>query len=66
MIYSLTGQLVRKLNLGHKMAGRYIDQDKSAYWDGKNEDGEEVSSGAYFYTLITPDFSQTRKLLIGR
>jgi len=66
MIYSSTGQLVRRLDLGHKLAGRYITSSTSAYWDGKNESGEIVSSGVYFYTLVTPDFSQTRKLVIVR
>jgi hypothetical protein len=66
MIYNSTGQLVRKLDLGHKQAGRYINKIESAYWDGKNEAGEVVSSGIYFYSLVTPDFSQTRKLVIIR
>jgi hypothetical protein len=64
MIYSSNGNLVRKLDLGYKSAGRYVDQSKAAYWDGKNESGERVSSGIYFYTLVTPEFSQVRKLLI--
>jgi len=66
MIYSSSGQLVRRLDLGHKPAGIYIVRDKSAYWDGKNEAGESVSSGVYFYTLVTPEFFQTRKLVILR
>ena len=66
MIYSLNGNLVRSLDLGYKPAGQYIDQSKAAYWDGKNESGENISSGIYFYTLVTPEFSQVRKLLIIR
>jgi serine protease AprX len=66
MIYNSTGQLVRKLDLGHKQAGRYINRAESAYWDGKNEAGEVVSSGIYFYSLVTPDFTQTKKLVIIR
>ncbi|MGB9596026.1 MAG: T9SS type A sorting domain-containing protein [Candidatus Poribacteria bacterium] len=66
MIYSLNGDLVRVLDLGYKSAGKYIDQSKAVYWDGKNELGETVSSGIYYYTLLTDNFSQTRKLVIKR
>ena len=66
MIYSLNGDLVRVLDLGYKPAGIYVERSKAAYWDGRNESGERVSSGIYFYTLITPEFSQTRKLVIKR
>lgn len=66
MIYSSSGNLVRSLDLGYKPAGRYIERSKAAYWDGRNESGEKVSSGIYFYTLVTPEFSQIRKLLIIR
>lgn len=66
MIYTLDGKLVRRLDLGYKLAGRYTDQTKAIYWNGKNDAGENVSSGVYFYTLTTPEFSQTRKLLILR
>jgi hypothetical protein len=66
MIYSSSGQLVRRLDLGHKQAGKYLNRAESAYWDGKNEAGESVSNGVYFYTLVTPEFFQTRKLVILR
>lgn len=66
MIYSSAGQLVRKLDLGRKPAGSYTPQSKAAYWDGKNEAGETVSSGLYFYTLVTPEVTQTRKFVIVR
>jgi len=66
MIYSLNGNLVRVLDLGYKTAGMYVERSKAIYWDGRNEAGEQVSSGIYFYTLITPEFSQTRKLVIKR
>jgi streptogramin lyase len=65
-IYDTEGKLVRKLDLGYREAGIYVNKSKSAYWDGKNETGEVVSSGVYFYTLVTPEFFQTRKLVILR
>jgi hypothetical protein len=50
-IYNIEGQLVRTLNLGNQPAGTYIMKDKAASWDGKNDEGNLVSSGVYFYTL---------------
>lgn len=63
-IYTADGRLVRTLALGHKSAGIYQDKSRSAYWDGKNEYGEFVASGIYFYTLKTGEFAATRKMLI--
>ena len=50
-IYSIKGQLVRALHLGHKPAGFYITKERAAHWDGKNAAGEKVASGVYFYQL---------------
>ncbi len=65
-IYSSSGQLVRSLNIGQKSAGYYITRDKSAYWDGRNESGEAVSSGAYFYVISAGRFTETRKMILLR
>ena len=63
-IYSMDGNLVRRLDLGHKAAGFYQNRSRAAYWDGRNKVGERVASGIYFYTLTAGDFSATRKMLI--
>ena len=63
-IYAVSGALVRTLNLGHQPAGIYHQRSRAAYWNGKNELGESVASGVYFYTLTTGDFTATRKMLI--
>jgi len=47
-------------------SGMYTGRDKAAYWDGKNEAGEWVSSGVYFYSIKARDFTNTRKLVIVR
>ena len=65
-IYSLNGVLIRSLALGQMPAGIYQSQVRAAYWDGKNEIGEPVASGIYFYTLTTGDFTATRKMLIRK
>ena len=65
-IHAVDGSLVRSLSLGHKPVGIYQSRSRAAYWDGKNEVGESVASGVYFYTLTAGDFSATRKLLIRK
>ena len=58
-IHNVNGQLVRSLDLGHQQSNHY-----TAHWNGKNEIGERVASGVYFYTLITKNFIATRKMVI--
>ena len=63
-IYDSSGQVIRTLNLGHRIASAYENRSKAIYWDGRNGLGERVASGIYFYTLTTGDFSATRQLVI--
>ena len=65
-IYAASGVLVRTLALGHQAAGIYQSRSRAVYWDGKNEVGESVASGVYFYTLTAGDFTATRKMLIRK
>ena len=64
IIYAVNGTLVHTLALGHQPAGGYQNKSHAAYWDGKNELGEPVASGVYFYTLKAGEFTATRKMLI--
>ena len=65
-IYSVDGKLVRRLALGHQNAGIYQSKGRAAYWDGRNEFGERVASGLYFYRFTAGDFTATRKMLIRK
>ena len=65
-IYSVNGALVRTLALGHRPAGMYHNKSRAASWDGRNEHGEPVASGVYFYTLTAGNFTATRKMLIRK
>ena len=65
-LHDINGRVVRTLDLGHRRAGIYRSRGRAAYWDGKNEFGEPVASGLYFYTLTAGDFSATRKMLIRK
>ena len=74
-IYGIDGNVVRHLDLGHQVAGFYQRKSRAAYWDGRNNIGEPVASGVYFYTLSTEstrdsvtagEFTATRKMLIRK
>ena len=63
-IYDSKGQVVRTLDVGHRIASAYENRSKAIYWDGRNDLGEGVASGVYFYHLSAGDYSATRKMLI--
>jgi hypothetical protein len=65
-IHDSSGRLIRTLSLGHQEAGAYTTKEKAAYWDGRNEAGEEVSSGIYFCTIRAGDFTAIKKMVIAR
>jgi hypothetical protein len=59
-IYNVAGQLVRTLvNEAKKPAGTY-----SVTWDGRSNSGSAVSSGVYFYKLVSQNFTQTKKMVL--
>ena len=66
MIYAVNGTKVRTLALGLMPAGIYQSRSRAAYWDGRNNVGEPVASGVYFYTLKAGEFTSTRKMLIRK
>ena len=63
-IYDLTGKQIRMIELGHLPAGNYVESNRTIYWDGKTQDGEQVSPGTYFYQVQAGSYSETRKMLI--
>ena len=58
-IYSISGQRVRTLISDSLPAGHHRLQ-----WDGHNDRGEPVASGAYLYQLLAGDFAATRQLML--
>jgi hypothetical protein len=58
-IYNILGEQVNVLVDEHQTAGY-----KKVYWDGKDQRGEEVASGVYFYRLETKEFSKVKKMLL--
>ncbi len=65
-VYDMNGVTVRRIEIGHRPAGMYHSRSRAAYWDGRNQDGEPVASGLYFYTLRADEFTATRKMLIRK
>jgi hypothetical protein len=59
-IYNVRGQLVKNL-----VNDRYAPGvTHKVTWDGRNDAGEAVSSGVYFYKLVTKNYTQTKKMVL--
>jgi flagellar hook assembly protein FlgD len=59
-VYDAAGRLVRTL-VDRKMSAGAGQQ---AAWNGLTDAGNRVSSGVYFYRLMTADFDGTRKMVL--
>ena len=64
IIYDMRGITIRRLVLGHQPAGYYTTHGRAAHWDGRNDLGERVATGVYFYQLQADDMSILRKMVI--
>lgn len=60
-IYNLLGQRIATLVDSHRPAGEYTQ-----IWDGKDQRGNAVASGIYFYKLTAGDFVQIKKMVLAR
>jgi hypothetical protein len=60
-VYDLTGKLVKTVLDGPFSAGSH-----SARWDGRDESGNAVPSGVYFYRLESGGLTATQKLVVAR
>jgi hypothetical protein len=60
-IYNAAGQLVRTL-VDDMQAP--TQNGFSKIWNGLNNQGQPVSSGVYFYKLVTTNFTQTKKMVL--
>jgi len=58
-IYNVRGQLVQSLVNSVYDAGVH-----TAVWNGKDNLGRSVSSGVYFYTMTTAEYTSVRKMLL--
>ena len=60
-IYDILGRHIKKLLNNNLDIGQY-----SVIWDGTNNSGQDVPSGAYFYKLTANNFVQKKKMLLIR
>jgi len=60
-VYNIAGQLVKTLASGQAGAGPH-----TVKWDGRDSQGNKVSSGIYIYRLQSENKNLTRKLVILR
>lgn len=60
-VYNAAGQFVRTLADQKQAAGVHDVQ-----WDGRNEAGQIVGSGVYFYRLETPEETHQRRMVLIR
>ena len=63
-IYNISGQLVRELNLGMRRKGSYLDKHAAAYWNGRDLNGESVSSGIYILDFKAGAYRTSRKMVV--
>jgi hypothetical protein len=59
VIYSVNGRLIRRLVKDTREAGRH-----TASWDGRDDAGEKVGSGIYFYQLIATGVDESRRMIL--
>ena len=59
VIYNILGEKIKTLVSGKMDAGTY-----SICWNGRDEAGNSVASGIYFYRLKTENFDQTMKMAL--
>jgi len=59
LVYNVLGQQVRRWDEDHALAGWH-----GITWDGRDNDGNIVASGIYFYRLTTDMYNETRKMIL--
>jgi hypothetical protein len=59
VVYDVSGARVRTLVDRVVTGGKH-----SVEWDGRNDHGQTVGSGVYFYRMVDREFTQTRKMLL--
>ncbi len=59
VVYNVLGRMIKILIDAEQTAGEY-----SAYWNGTDEHGHDVTSGIYLYKIITNDYISSRKMIL--
>jgi cytochrome c peroxidase len=60
-VYNLLGQRIRILVNDYQSSGQ-----RTARWDGTDEDGNDVASGVYFYRMRAGELAYSKKMILMR
>jgi len=60
-IFNLKGQMVRSFSQDHSTPGYY-----QVSWDGKDAQGQKVSSGVYMYRMSSGRYHSTKKMVLAK
>ena len=58
-IFDVSGRLVKTLVNEHNTVGQ-----KTVRWDGRNDQGEYVATGVFFYRMQAPGYEKTMKMTL--
>ena len=58
-VYNVLGNRVKRI-VDERLSAGF----KLVTWDGRDESGNPVSSGIYFYRMVAGDFAETKKLVL--
>ncbi|MCH8034375.1 MAG: MBL fold metallo-hydrolase [Bacteroidetes bacterium] len=59
IIYDVLGNIIRTLVNAKQIAGR-----KTVIWNGRNDEGDRVGSGMYFYEIVAENMVQVKKMIL--
>jgi len=60
-VFDILGKRIRRLVHERLSAGHKI-----VTWDGRDDSGQSVSSGVYFYRIVADDFAESKKMILLR
>ncbi|MEW6007489.1 MAG: T9SS type A sorting domain-containing protein, partial [bacterium] len=63
-VYNILGQKVRTIEIGQKRAGSYTQKERAIFFDLKNNSGQNLSKGLYFYKIKGGDFSAIKSMVV--
>ncbi|MBI9030689.1 T9SS type A sorting domain-containing protein [bacterium] len=59
VVYNIKGQKVKTLVSDHYNQGKH-----TVVWDGSDDNNRQVSSGVYFYRMLSDEFQSTKKAIM--
>jgi hypothetical protein len=68
-IFTLSGERIKTIapkNDSRLPIGEYVGQNLAMPWDGRNEEGEYVTSGVYLYIFRTDRATEVKKIAVIR